>query len=152
MNQFVRPVNIPSPISGQPVAPRLIENDLPDKVVVEAHWIDPQSGAFIRKGIVEIREKSQINESLNDFPSPEATSPEAIDILLQCCDGEKDMYDVMNDPETEAEKEAAKILKWYYNDVSIERQLHPKDRFEEIFEIVARRVFDDFAEVDDFGR
>jgi hypothetical protein len=66
MNQFVRPVNIPSPISGQPVAPRLVENDLPDKVVVEAHWIDPQSGAFIRKGIVEIREKYDMNEDLKN--------------------------------------------------------------------------------------
>lgn len=140
MNQFVRPVNIPSPISGQPVAPRLIENDLPDKVVVEAHWIDPQSGAFIRKGIVEIREKSQINESLKDFPSPEA-----IDILLQCCDGENDMYDVMTHPKTEAEQEAAKILQRYYDDVTIDRGLHPDDDFEEIFEIVAQQVFDDFG-------
>ena len=58
MEQFVRPINIPSPISGQPVAPRLIERDHGDRIVVEAHWIDPASGAFIRKGIVEIREKN----------------------------------------------------------------------------------------------
>ena len=57
MENFVRPVSIPSPITGQSVAPRIIEIDHHDKVVVEAHWIDPQSGAFIRKGIVEIREK-----------------------------------------------------------------------------------------------
>ena len=141
MNQFVRPVNIPSPISGQPVAPRLIENDFPDKVVVEAHWIDPQSGAFIRKGIVEIREKSPINESLKDFPSPEA-----IDILLQCCDGEKDMYDVMNHPETETESEAAKILQGYYDDVVMNNpRLHPDDDFESIFEIMAQQVYDDYG-------
>ncbi|MGA1049329.1 MAG: hypothetical protein ACO3UU_15090 [Minisyncoccia bacterium] len=57
MEQFVRPINIPSPISGQPVVPRLIERDYGDKIVVEAHWIDPASGAFIRKGTVEIRQK-----------------------------------------------------------------------------------------------
>jgi hypothetical protein len=52
MEQFVRPINIPSPISGQPVKPKLITRDYPNSVVVEAHWIDPASGAFIRKGIV----------------------------------------------------------------------------------------------------
>lgn len=136
MNQFVRPVNIPSPISGQPVAPRIIENDFPDKVVVEAHWIDPQSGAFIRKGIVEIREKVS-----DDFPSPEA-----IDILLQCCDGEKDMYDVMNHPETETEREAAEILQRYYDDVVMNNpRLHPDDDFENIFEIMAQQVYDDYG-------
>lgn len=66
MEQFVRPINIPSPISGQPVVPRIIEKDYGDKVVVEAHWIDPSSGAFIRKGIVEIREKQKLNESWPD--------------------------------------------------------------------------------------
>ena len=136
MNQFVRPVNIPSPISGQPVAPRLIENDFPDKVVVEAHWIDPQSGAFIRKGIVEIKEKVS-----DDFPSPEA-----IDILLQCCDGEKDMYDIMNHPETGTESEAAKILQGYYDDVVMNNpRLHPDDDFESIFEIMAQQVYDDYG-------
>ena len=136
MNQFVRPVNIPSPISGQPVAPRLIENDFHDKVVVEAHWIDPQSGAFIRKGIVEIREKVS-----DDFPSPEA-----IDILLQCCDGERDMYDLMYDPEPSPEEEASKILHRYYDDVVMNNpRLHPDDDFENIFEIMAQQIHDDYG-------
>lgn len=136
MNQFVRPVNIPSPISGQPVAPKIIRNDFPDKVVVEAHWIDPQSGAFIRKGIVEIQEKVS-----DDFPSPEA-----IDVLLQCCDGEKDMYDVMYHPKTDVEREAGAIIEDYYNNVVQNNAgLHPDDDFESIFEIVAQRIYDDYG-------
>lgn len=54
---FVRPIKITSPISGNPVSPTLREIDYPDRVVVEASWVDPQSGTFIRKGIVEIRPK-----------------------------------------------------------------------------------------------
>jgi hypothetical protein len=71
MEQFVRPINIPSPISGQPVVPRIIELDHGDKIVVEAHWIDPASGAFIRKGIVEIREKKTLNESWPEEITPQ---------------------------------------------------------------------------------
>jgi len=52
--EIVRPVRITSPISGQPVEPRIIERRYGDKIYVEAHWIDPSSGAFIRKGMVKI--------------------------------------------------------------------------------------------------
>jgi hypothetical protein len=56
---FVQPIKIVSPISGEPVAPRIITLDRGDKIVKEAHWIDPASGAFIRKGIVSIEDKKQ---------------------------------------------------------------------------------------------
>lgn len=51
---IVRPIKIVSPISGHPVIPRVTERQFGDKVYVEAVWIDPKSGAFIRKGIVKI--------------------------------------------------------------------------------------------------
>jgi hypothetical protein len=51
---IVRPVQITSPISGQPVIPRITERRMGDKIVVEAMWIDPASGTFIRKGVVKI--------------------------------------------------------------------------------------------------
>jgi hypothetical protein len=51
---IVRPIKIASPISGQPVTPRLTETQRGDKIYVEAVWVDPASGAFIRKGIVRI--------------------------------------------------------------------------------------------------
>lgn len=51
---IVRPIKIASPISGQPVVPRITETQRGDKIYVEAVWIDPSSGAFIRKGIVKV--------------------------------------------------------------------------------------------------
>jgi hypothetical protein len=51
---IVKPVKITSPISGQPVEPRIVTRIYGDKIYTEAHWIDPASGAFIRKGIVKI--------------------------------------------------------------------------------------------------
>jgi hypothetical protein len=53
---FVRPVKIASPISGQPVAPRIVERIVDNKLHKEAHWIDPASGTFIRKGLISIEE------------------------------------------------------------------------------------------------
>jgi len=56
---FVRPIKITSPISGQPVTPKIVTSDNGKQVVKEAHWIDPASGTFIRKGIVSIENKEQ---------------------------------------------------------------------------------------------
>jgi hypothetical protein len=51
---IVRPIKITSPISGQPVEPRIIERQYGDKIYVEAVWNDPASGAFIRKGMIKV--------------------------------------------------------------------------------------------------
>jgi hypothetical protein len=53
---YVRPVKITSPISGQPVAPKIVERVYEGKLYREAHWIDPASGTFIRKGIISIED------------------------------------------------------------------------------------------------
>jgi hypothetical protein len=50
----VKPSIIISPISGQPCAPRIIETRQGKNMVKEAHWIDPASGTFIRKGVVSV--------------------------------------------------------------------------------------------------
>jgi hypothetical protein len=52
--EIVRPVIIASPISGQPVAPRVTERRYGQHIYREAVWTDPASGAFIRKGVVQI--------------------------------------------------------------------------------------------------
>lgn len=57
MMDFVRPIKITSPISGQPVTPRIVTLDNGKQIVKEAHWIDPASGVFIRKGIVSVEDK-----------------------------------------------------------------------------------------------
>jgi hypothetical protein len=51
----VEPRIITSPISGQPCVPRIIETRVGKNIVKEAHWIDPASGAFIRKGVIEVK-------------------------------------------------------------------------------------------------
>lgn len=51
---IVRPIKIVSPISGQPVSPRIIQRQNGDKIYEEAVWDDPASGTFIRKGLVRI--------------------------------------------------------------------------------------------------
>ncbi len=53
---FVRPIKIVSPISGQPSIPKLVERRIGDKIHVEAHWYDPASGTFLRRGLVEIKD------------------------------------------------------------------------------------------------
>jgi hypothetical protein len=56
---FVRATGIVSPISGQLSKPKIVERIVDGKLHVEAHWYDPASGAFIRKGTVEVRDLSQ---------------------------------------------------------------------------------------------
>lgn len=54
--QMVRAIVITSPISGEPCKPRIHKIERGGKIYTEAHWIDPASGAFIRKGIVSIED------------------------------------------------------------------------------------------------
>jgi hypothetical protein len=54
--EFVRPVQITSPISGQPVQPKIVERVYQGKIYKECHWIDPASGTFIRKGLVSVED------------------------------------------------------------------------------------------------
>lgn len=53
---FITPKPIVSPISGQTVVPRLKTYIREGKEVVEAEYIDPASGTFIRKGIVSVKD------------------------------------------------------------------------------------------------
>jgi hypothetical protein len=53
---IIEPKIIVSPISGQPVKPRLKTYIREGKEIVEAEYIDPASGAFIRKGVVSIKD------------------------------------------------------------------------------------------------
>lgn len=55
----VEPRIITSPISGQPSVPRIVETKVGTNIVKEAYWYDPASGAFIRKGVVDIKPAEQ---------------------------------------------------------------------------------------------
>ncbi|NBW57101.1 hypothetical protein EBR43_04820 [bacterium] len=54
--EYVRPVKITSPISGQPVSPKIVERVYQGKLYKECHWIDPASGTFIRKGLISVED------------------------------------------------------------------------------------------------
>lgn len=53
---LITPKPIVSPISGETVKPRLRTYIREGKEIVEAEYIDPASGTFIRKGVVSIRD------------------------------------------------------------------------------------------------
>jgi len=56
---FIQPKIIQSPISGQPVRPTISKYIRDGKEITEAHYTDPASGAFIRKGVVSVRDLRQ---------------------------------------------------------------------------------------------
>ena len=57
--QFVRPTNIASPVTGALCKPRIHKVKRGDKVYEEAHWYCPDSGTFVRKGIVRVIEEAK---------------------------------------------------------------------------------------------
>jgi hypothetical protein len=56
---LIQPKIIVSPISGQPIKPRLKTYVREGKEITEAEYIDPASGAFVRKGVVSIKDVSK---------------------------------------------------------------------------------------------
>lgn len=51
---IVTPQRIISPITGRSIAPKIVERASGDKILVEAHWIDHDSGSFLKRGIVKV--------------------------------------------------------------------------------------------------
>lgn len=141
MEQFVRPINIPSPISGFPVVPRLIEKDMGDRIVVEAHWIDPQSGEFIRKGIVEIREKNTLNEYNTSFQENEEGG-DGGEFLLRAAEDPDYMEDLIRGARsgkyTGAEAEAASYIYSRY------KELMTTMDSEDIYQKISDEIAEDY--------
>jgi len=54
--EYIQPKIIQSPISGQPVKPLIKSYVREGKEFTEAHYIDPASGTFIRKGLISIKD------------------------------------------------------------------------------------------------
>lgn len=59
---YISPKPIVSPISGQTVRPVLKTYIRGMKRIVEAEYIDPASGTFIRKGIVSVEDLPEKNK------------------------------------------------------------------------------------------
>lgn len=60
---FVMPKRILSPISGTPITPKIVTRDYQGKIYTEAHYYDPNSGMFIHKGIISIKDKETGQET-----------------------------------------------------------------------------------------
>lgn len=53
---FVNPQPIRSPYTGDLIRPRLRTREYLGKLYTEAHWICPNSGQFVRKGLVKVED------------------------------------------------------------------------------------------------
>ena len=51
---LVQPVIITSPFSGSPMRPQIRVRESAGQLYTEAHWYCPDSGRFVRKGIVKV--------------------------------------------------------------------------------------------------
>lgn len=52
----VNPKPIRSPWTGRLIRPRIQSREYCGKVYTEAHWICPDSGQFVRKGLVKVED------------------------------------------------------------------------------------------------
>jgi len=60
---IVRPVNIASPIIGASCKPKLVVTERAGKIYTEAHWYCPDSGQFIRKGLISVVDKKSSEDT-----------------------------------------------------------------------------------------
>lgn len=54
---LVQPKIISSPFSGSPIKPQIRTREDQNKIYTEAHWVCPDSGRFVMKGIVKVEDK-----------------------------------------------------------------------------------------------
>jgi len=54
---LVRPTNISSPMTGSLCRPKLVTTERDHKLYTEAHWYCPDTGCFIRKGLIKVVDK-----------------------------------------------------------------------------------------------
>ena len=54
---YVRPINILSPFTGEMVRPKIVKTERDNKIYTEAQWYCPNSGQFIRKGLINVEDK-----------------------------------------------------------------------------------------------
>jgi hypothetical protein len=78
-------------------------------------------------------------------PMNESVMGEADLVIQDLVNGELDAYNIMNHPTTPSEQYVSKIMQDMYNDVSIDRGLHPDDDFEQILDIVIERLAHDYG-------
>jgi hypothetical protein len=58
MQTFGEPRNIPSPMTGETVRPRILTFERDGKIYTEAHYYCPSSGQFFHKAQISVQDKS----------------------------------------------------------------------------------------------
>lgn len=89
------------------------------------------------------REIEQLEKSVNESTEVGGQIPHLIARAL--IDGSIDIYDIMNNPNNPAERDASRVLHDMYNQVASEYHLHPDDDFEEIQDRMYDRIERDYA-------
>ena len=56
---IVNPQPIRSPWTGDLIKPRIRTREYMGKIYTEAHWICPNTGEFVRKGLVKVEDVSK---------------------------------------------------------------------------------------------
>lgn len=56
---IVQPVIIASPFSGSPIRPQIRTRESEGCIYTEAHWYCPDSGRFVKKGVVKVEPKNK---------------------------------------------------------------------------------------------
>jgi hypothetical protein len=51
---YVQPIMINSPYDGGPIRPQIRTRESNGNVYTEAHWICPNTGQFVKKGVIKI--------------------------------------------------------------------------------------------------
>jgi hypothetical protein len=97
--------------------------------------LEPIHQAFIKQALGQ---EQGVAESVN-------VSPEVAQVLAQCGSDELNCYDVMYSPKTPAQQQASKIIQDMYDDVSIDHHLHADDDVEQILDIVADHLAQDYG-------
>lgn len=89
------------------------------------------------------REIALLEKGVNESSEVEGQIPHLIARAL--IDGSIDIYDIMNNPNNPAERDASRVLHDMYNQVASEYRLHPDDDFEEIQDRMYDMIERDYA-------
>lgn len=87
----------------------------------------------------EIKEESKSMSTQFEKGTPEHA------VIMELINGERDTYDILSHPKTDAERNVSEKLMIKYDDIAGERRLHPDDDFESIIELLIVELTDEYA-------
>lgn len=107
-----------------------------DGVIVEA---DAKTLALLNVSGALLESVGQYNDVT------EGRMAEVDAIFQNLANGTMDIYDVMNNPQDAVQKYVSEKLQDMYDNISIDNRLHPDDDYEQIIDIMAEQLADDYG-------